>query len=108
MQNDHEESEIISAHAPRYFLNLTSSTASNIPLSFPEVLVYTTASTHLTFDRVARCPVCNRTVRYFGSSSGVKMIVGLIPDNACANSSKFCATNTMSDILESATWQPYI
>ena len=31
--------------------------------------------------RVARCPVFNRTVRYFGSLSGIKMKV--IPDNAC-------------------------
>ena len=31
--------------------------------------------------RVARCPVFDRTVRYFGSLSGIKMKV--IPDNAC-------------------------
>src|SRR6218665_1966931 len=31
--------------------------------------------------RVARCPVLHRTVRYFGSLSGVKMKE--IPDNAC-------------------------
>ena len=41
--------------------------------------------------RVARCPVFNRTVRYFGSLSGIKMIV--IPDNTCVNSSIFCATD---------------
>ena len=31
--------------------------------------------------RVARCPVFNRTVRYFGPLSGIKMTV--IPDNTC-------------------------
>jgi len=41
--------------------------------------------------RVARCPVFNRTVWYFGSLSGIKMIV--IPDDACVNSSIFCATD---------------
>ena len=30
--------------------------------------------------RVARCSVFNRTVRYFGFLSNIKMIVGLIPD----------------------------
>lgn len=43
--------------------------------------------------RVARCPVLNRTVRYFGSLFGIKMIVIGLPVNACANSSIFCATN---------------
>ena len=42
--------------------------------------------------RVARCSVFNRTVRYFGSLFGIKMAV--IPDNACENSSIFCATDT--------------
>ena len=41
--------------------------------------------------RVARCPVFNRTVGYFGSLSGIKMIV--IPDNACVISSIFSATD---------------
>src|SRR6218665_1110594 len=42
---------------------------------------------------VARCPVFNQTVRYFGSMfSGIKMIE--VPDNACVNSSIFCATDT--------------
>ena len=40
--------------------------------------------------RAARCPVFNRTVRYFDSLSGIKMIV--IPDNDFENSSIFCAT----------------
>jgi len=31
-------------------------------------------------------------VRYFGSLSGIKMIV--IPDNECVNSSIFCTTDT--------------
>ena len=35
--------------------------------------------------RVARCPVFDRTVRYFGSLSGIILIV--IPDNICINSS---------------------
>jgi len=46
--------------------------------------------------RVARCPVFNWTVRYFGSLSGIKMIVGIISDNAQINSSIFCATGTAS------------
>ena len=53
------------------------------------------ACTHtcLPVCRVVRCPVFNRTVRYnSGSLSGIEMIV--IPDNACCNSSIFCATKT--------------
>src|SRR6218665_2229623 len=42
--------------------------------------------------RVARCPVFNRTVRYFGSLSCMKMIV--IQDNAFVNGSIFSATET--------------
>jgi len=41
------------------------------------------------FVRVARCPVLNRTVRYFGSLSGIILIV--IPHNTCVNSSIVCA-----------------
>jgi len=33
------------------------------------------------YNRIARCPVFNRTDRYFGSLSGIKMKV--IPNNAC-------------------------
>jgi len=47
--------------------------------------------------RVARCPIFNRTVQYFGSLSGIKMIVK--PDNACVNSSIFCSTDTGSAIV---------
>ena len=32
-------------------------------------------------------------VRYFGCLSCIKMIVGIIPDNACVNGSIFCATD---------------
>jgi len=42
--------------------------------------------------RVARCPVFNLSVRYFGSLSGIKIIV--IPNNAFVNSSIFCAADT--------------
>ena len=42
--------------------------------------------------RVARCPVFNRTIRYLGPLSGIKMIV--IPYNAWVNSSVFSATDT--------------
>src|SRR6218665_2258077 len=48
-------------------------------------------SLHYNFYRVARCPVFNRTVRYFGSLSGIKMTI--IPDNACVNSLIFCDTD---------------
>src|SRR6218665_927319 len=57
---------------------------------------------------VARCLLFNRTVRYFGFLSGIKMI--LIPENACVNNSIFCATDidtVRSGIFERATWQPY-
>ena len=45
----------------------------------------------------------------FGSLSGIKMIV--IPDNACVNSSMFCAIETgtaESGILERATCEPLV
>ena len=42
--------------------------------------------------RVARCPVFNQIVQYFGSLSGIKMMV--MPENACVSSSMFCATVT--------------
>src|SRR6218665_120444 len=42
--------------------------------------------------RAARYPVFTRTVRYFRSLSGIRMTI--ILDNACANSSTFCASNT--------------
>jgi len=42
--------------------------------------------------RVARCPVFYRTVRYFGSLSVIILIV--IPDNACVNSSIVCVKYT--------------
>jgi len=57
--------------------------------------------------RITRCPVFNRTVRYFGSFSGIKMIV--IPDTACVNSSIFLPPTlalSISGIFERATWQP--
>jgi len=47
-----------------------------------------------------RCPVFNRTVRYFCSLAGIEMIV--MPDNACVNSWIVCAV-----ILERAIWQPW-
>src|SRR6218665_3108861 len=43
--------------------------------------------------RFARCPLFNRTP-VFWPLSGVKMIA--IPDNACVNSSIFCATDTVT------------
>jgi len=42
--------------------------------------------------RVARCPVFNRTVRYFCSLSGIILIV--TPENTCVNSSIVCAKDT--------------
>src|SRR6218665_2229314 len=42
--------------------------------------------------RVARCPVFNRAVRFFGSLSGIILIV--IPDNTRVNSSIICAKAT--------------
>jgi len=41
--------------------------------------------------RVARCLVFNWTVWYFGPLSFIKIII--IHDNACVNSSIFCATD---------------
>ena len=43
-------------------------------------------------NRVARCPVFSRTVRYFGFLSGILLIV--IPDNTCVNNSIVCAKDT--------------
>src|SRR6218665_2960268 len=42
--------------------------------------------------RVARCPVFNLIVWYFGSLSGIILIV--ILDNTCVNSSIVCAKDT--------------
>src|SRR6218665_2538073 len=44
--------------------------------------------------RVDTCQVFTRTVRYFGSLSGIEMIE--MSDNACVNSSIFCYTDTAS------------
>ena len=55
--------------------------------------------------RVARCLVFNRTVWYFDSVSGIKVIA--IPDNACVISQYFVPlTLPVSGILERAIWQP--
>src|SRR6218665_967038 len=57
-------------------------------------------------NRIARCPVFNRTVRYFVSLSGIKMIV--IPDNARVNDSIFGPTASVRYFGEShQSWQPY-
>ena len=65
--------------------------------------------------RVARCPVFNGTVRYFGPLSSIKIIV--IPDNAGVNSSIFCQTDTgtasvwyfgethLATLVNSSFWQ---
>ena len=49
--------------------------------------------------RVARCPVFNWTVWYFGSLSSIKLIV--IPYNACAISQIFCAKHNVQYFGES-------
>src|SRR6218665_2461383 len=46
----------------------------------------------LQTNRVARCPLFNRTVRHFSSLSGIILIV--IPDNTCVNSSIVCDKDT--------------
>src|SRR6218665_818332 len=62
----------------------------------------------LQTNRVARCQIFNRTVRHFSSLSGIILIV--IPDNTCVNSS-IVVTKTLarrvSGILGRATWQAY-
>src|SRR6218665_1421777 len=54
-------------------------------------------------------PEFKRTVRYFCSVSGIKML--LIPYNSCINSLIFCATDVGTAsvrIFERATWQLYL
>src|SRR6218665_49660 len=55
-------------------------------------MVYYWTSSELDMATVARCPVLNWTVRYFGSFSSIIFIV--IPDNTCVNRSIVCAKDT--------------
>jgi len=56
-------------------------------------------------NRVARCPVFNRTIRYFGSLSGrpIGLKMTVIPDNGCVNNSIFCATDAQTASVRYST-----
>ena len=63
---------------------------------------------------VANCPVFNRTVRYFGDLSGLKMkakpdmhaFVWYINPVILAHALVHCRWDEMSGIFECAVWQP--
>jgi len=63
---------------------------------------------------VANCPVFNRTVRYFGDLSGLKMkakpdmhaFVQYINPVILAHALVHCRWDEMSGIFECAVWQP--
>jgi len=85
---DHSINNNYETQSLRFFALVTNTIKLN---SIIIIAMTNNSSFTLNLGLLRRCPVFNRTVQYFGSLSGIKMMV--IPDNALVNSSIFCATD---------------